>query len=158
MEIVERFMEKASSDLRRVVLPEAEEPRMLAAARRLKDEAIATPVVCGAREVFEKTADENGIDVSDIEFVDVASSERMGQYIDRYVANRGSKETVAARLLSRPLYYGAMMVAEGDADGMVGGCLSITAAVIKAASLTVGYAEGITAPSSFFIMVVPNCQ
>ena len=158
MELIKRFMEKASNDLRRIVLPEAEEPRMLAAARRVKDESIAVPVVCGDREVFEKTADENGIDVSDIEFVDVASSERMGQYINRYVASRGSKEKIAARLLSRPLYYGGMMVAEGDADGMVGGCLSITAAVIKAASLTVGYAEGITAPSSFFIMVVPNCE
>lgn len=158
MEIIERFMEKASSDLRRVVLPEAQEPRMLAAARRLKDERIATPVVCGEREVFEKTAGESGIDVSDIEFVDVASSDRMGQYIDRYVANRRSKKTVAARLLSRPLYYGGMMVAAGDADGMVGGCLSITPAVIKAAALTVGYAEGITAPSSFFIMVVANCE
>ena len=158
MELIKRFMEKASNDLRRIDLPEAEEPRMLAAARRVKDESIAVPVVCGDREVFEKTADENGIDVSDIEFVDVASSERMGQYINRYVASRGSKEKIAARLLSRPLYYGGMMVAEGDADGMVGGCLSITAAVIKAASLTVGYAEGITAPSSFFIMVVPNCE
>ena len=157
MGIIERFIEAARGDVQRIVLPEAEEPRMLAAARRLKDESIAEPVVCGDRAVFEKTASENDIDLGGIEFVDIAGSDRMQQYVDRYVAGRGSKQTVAQRLLSRPLYYGAMMVAEGDADGMVGGCRSITAAVIKAASLTVGYAEGITAPSSFFIMVVPGC-
>lgn len=157
MGIIDRLIDMARTDVRRIVLPEAEEPRMLEAARRLKDEGIAEPVIVGEKAILEKTSSDCGVKVGDIEFVDVSDNPLTGRYVDAYVANRGSKQTVAERLLSRPLYFGAMMVAEDDADGMVGGCQSITAAVIKAASLTVGYAEGITAPSSFFIMVVPDC-
>jgi phosphate acetyltransferase len=157
MGIVERIIENARKEPKRIVLPEPEEPRMLKAARRLSDEGIAEPVIVGERAALENTAREAGIDVDGLEFVEVAASEFTERYVSAYVANRGSKETVARRLLSRPLYFGGMMVAQGDADRMVGGCRSITPAVIKAASLTVGYGEGITAPSSFFIMVVPNC-
>ena len=158
MEIIARFIETAKSDIKRIVLPEVAEGRMLQAARRLKDDGIAEPVLVGDPAECEKAAAEIGVDVSDIRFVETAAGPAMDRYVERYVANRGSKEKIARRLLSKPLYFGGMMVAEGDADGMVGGCSSITAAVIKAASLTIGYAPGITAPSSFFIMVVPGCE
>ncbi len=157
MELIERFVEAAKSDLKHIVMPESNEPRMLAAARRIKDEGVAVPVICGDHEDIARTARANEIDLEGVEFVEISPDARMQAYVDHYVANRGSTGTVAQRLLSRPLYYGGMMVARGDAHGMVGGCRSITAAVVKAASLTVGYADGTTAPSSFFIMVVPRC-
>ncbi len=158
MEIIARFIEMAKGDVKQIVLPEVAEGRMLQAARRLKDEQIAEPVLVGDPGECEKAASEIGLDISDIRFVEPVAGPVMDRYVERYVTNRGSKEKIARRLLSKPLYFGGMMVAEGDADGMVGGCSSITAAVIKAASLTIGYAAGITAPSSFFIMVVPGCK
>lgn len=60
------------------------------------------------------------------------------------------------RLLKRPLYFGAMMVKAGDAEAMVGGAASPTRRVIEAGLLTVGLADGITTPSSFFLMLAPG--
>ena len=65
---------------------------------------------------------------------------------------------MARRLVRRPLVYAGMMVACGYADGMVGGVTCPTAKVLQAAALTIGYAEGVSAPSSFFIMVVPRLR
>ena len=71
-----------------------------------------------------------------------------------------SRESVtpamASRLVSKPLYFGGMMVRQGDADAMVAGCANPTRRVIEAGLMTVGLAEGIALPSSYFLMVVPN--
>jgi len=158
MSLIGKFVEAAKRQKKRIILPEADEPRMLQAARQVKDEGIAEPVIVGEAAAYEATKASLGLNMSDIEFVDVASTGSMDRYVESYVASRGSKDSIARRLLSRPLYYGGMMVAQKDADGMVGGCLNLTATVIKAASLTIGYADGITSPSSLFIMVVPNCE
>ncbi len=66
------------------------------------------------------------------------------------------KETIAQRLVKKSLSFGAMMVACEDADGMIAGVANSTANVISTASLIVGFQKGISTPSSFFIMVIPN--
>jgi phosphate acetyltransferase len=59
-------------------------------------------------------------------------------------------------MIARPVFYGGMMVRQGDADTMVAGVSTATANVIQAGALTVGYAAGITTASSFFLMIVPD--
>jgi phosphate acetyltransferase len=68
------------------------------------------------------------------------------------VDGRGVKEAIARRMLQKPLYRGAAMVAAGEADVMVAGADSPTRRVIEAASLAIGLADGVTTPSSFFLM------
>jgi phosphate acetyltransferase len=63
---------------------------------------------------------------------------------------------MATRLVSKPLYFGGMMVRQGDADAMVAGCANSTRRVIEAGLMTVGLASGIALPSSYFLMVVPD--
>ncbi|MGE0613329.1 MAG: phosphate acyltransferase, partial [Hyphomicrobiales bacterium] len=63
---------------------------------------------------------------------------------------------MAERLVQKPLYFGAMMVREGRADAMVAGDSIPTRRVIEAAMMTVGLADGVRTPSSFFLMIVPN--
>jgi phosphate acetyltransferase len=58
--------------------------------------------------------------------------------------------------LRKPLFYGGMMVAAGDADTAVGGVASATATLIQAGVLTVGLLPGIKTPSSYFLMIVPD--
>jgi len=66
---------------------------------------------------------------------------------------RGMKEAIARRLLSKPLYRAAAMVAAGEADAMVAGADSPTKRVIEAASIAIGLDETIKTPSSFFLML-----
>jgi len=148
MNLIDSFIERAREKPRRIVLPESDE-RMLEAAKRLAAEGIAVPVlVRGPKDDF---AAPDGVEVAD-----ASDAAKLEKYATSYAKARGVKEGIAARLVKKPLMFGAMMVSEGDADGMVAGVANPTAQVISAAGLCVGYAEGATGASSFFIMVVPG--
>jgi phosphate acetyltransferase len=87
--------------------------------------------------------------------VDVAANPTEAQ-VAALVSARGMKEAMARRLLQKPLYRAAAMVAAGEADAMVAGADSPTRRVIEAASMAIGLADGVTIPSSYFLMVFPD--
>ena len=109
----------------RVVFPEAEDPRVSAAMALLKDAGLAHPIGLGA--------------VSDAQ-------------VEALVAARGMKEGLARKMLEKPLIRAAAMVAAGEADAMVAGADSPTRRVIEAAGIAIGLADGVSLPSSFFLM------
>ena len=145
-DIVAACIAKARAKPRRVVFPEGNDERIVAAARRLKDERIAIPILLGT-----------GGTVDGIEVIDPETSERLSAYAGLYAAGRpGSGGKVAERLVKRPLFHAGMMVRAGDADAMIAGVANPTGRVIEAGLMTVGLAEGIRTPSSFFLMIVPG--
>ena len=91
--------------------------------------------------------------------LDPARSDRASDYIAAYRQRRPSLPDAAARrMVQRPLVFGAMTLAVGDADTMVAGVASATVSVIQAITLAVGYAPGIETASSFFLMLVPTAD
>jgi phosphate acetyltransferase len=58
--------------------------------------------------------------------------------------------------MRRSLFFGAMMVRQGMADGSVAGSLSTTGDVLRAGIQIIGVAEGISIVSSFFLMIFPQ--
>ena len=72
------------------------------------------------------------------------------------VERRGLKEAIARRMLAKPLFRAAAMVASGAADAMVAGADSPTKRVIEAASIVIGLRPGVRTPSSFFLMLFPD--
>jgi phosphate acetyltransferase len=148
MDIVQGFFETARKRRLTVVLPEGEDPRILAAARRLKDEGLAEPVVLGA-------APGAGIDLSGVALIDPRSDARLAAYGAVLAAGREKMTpAMATRLASKPLYFAGMMVAQGHAAAMVAGAANPTRRVIEAGLMTVGLSSGIALPSSFFLMLV----
>ena len=131
---------------------------MLAAARRLVDEGIARPILIGKPDDVATAAKEAGVALDGIEIIDSKESDKTDAYTSIYMERRGKTEGVARRMVRRPLYYAGMMVDQGDADTMVAGVVNATALVIQAGALTVGLAEGIETPSSFFLMIIPDFQ
>lgn len=154
--MVEEYIDSIRGRELTVVLPEGKDERVIAAARRLKDEGIAEPIVLGDPDELAVAIDRAGIDLNSIVTVDPCKSERLDFYTDQYGNVHGRKAKFHKRLVRRPLFYGGMMVRCGDADSMVGGIASPTASVIQAGALTVGFAPGIKTPSSFFLMIVPG--
>ena len=153
MDIIERLVERAKTRGRSVVLPEGDDPRILRAARRLLDANIARPVLVGDRPALAETAAVAGVSLDDIEIVSPAASGRLDGYASHYVRGRPkTSERVAKRLLARPLFFAAMAVRAGDADTMVAGASQPTARVIEAGMMSVGLADGISTPSSFFLI------
>ena len=157
MDIISRFAQRAKGKGLCVVLPEGRDERIIKAARRLKDEDIARPVVLGKPEQIEAACKQAGVNIEDVETINPKESSRLDVYVERYSLRRKDVEAAIARhVVAKPLFYGGMMVACGDADAMVGGAAGATASVIQAGILTVGLAPGIKTPSSCFLMVVPD--
>ncbi len=154
MDLVERLIAQAKARRRTIVLPEGDDPRILQAARRLHDEGIARPLLIGDREALEVSAAAADAPLDAIESVSPRTSEALDAYAALYVQGRPkANERVARRLLAKPLFYAAMAVKAGDADALVAGASQPTARVIEAGLMSVGLADGIATPSSFFIMV-----
>jgi phosphate acetyltransferase len=156
MDLVKQFISSSKGRGQTVVLPEGSDARVIAAARRLVDEKIAQPIVIGTSDEVGKAAAQAAVSMGDITTIDPATSASFEAYVAAYAASRGLKESVAKRMVARPAFYGGMMVRQGDADTMVAGVCTATANVIQAGALTVGYAPGIAAASSFFLMILPE--
>jgi len=158
--LIENIKERARKNPKRIVLAEGEEGRVIEAAAICRESGIAIPVLLGNEEQIMKLTSSLSVDLDGIEVIDPDSSNEMGKYISLYMESRGSKhvtQEMAKRLIKRPLYLGALMVRAGDVNGMVAGCKSLTATVVKAGQLMIGLKEGVSAPSSFFVMSIPDC-
>jgi phosphate acetyltransferase len=125
MSVLDRARAKAATLKARVVFPEAQEPRVAEAMARLAGEGLATP-----------------LPLAPVSEAQVAA----------LMAARGMKEGLARKMLEKPLIRAAAMVAAGEAEAMVAGADSPTRRVIEAAGLAIGLAEGVSLPSSFFLM------
>lgn len=132
MSLLERALTKARARKARLLLPETEDPRIKEAAARLRAEGLAEPISPDPAAPLEA-------------------------YVPFLQRNRpGLKAALARRMLERPLIRAAAMVAAGEADCMVAGAVAPTRRVIEAAQLGIGMAKGITTPSSFFAMLMPD--
>jgi len=157
MDIIGSFREKARGKNLSVVLPEGKDERIIQAARKLKDEDIARPIVLGKAEQLAAAIEKAGVTLDGIETVNPKESKKLDFYAERYSGRReGISVAVAKRIIVKPLFYGGMMVACGDADTAVGGVASATSILIQAGVLTVGLVPGIQTPSSYFLIVIPK--
>jgi phosphate acetyltransferase len=130
MDFLERFFDEARARRGRIVLPETGDERIVEAARRLRDEDLAEPILPGPPQ----------------------DDPRLDEYAALYPGN----PKVARRALLRPLFHAGMMVKAGHADAMLAGVANPTARVIEAGLMTIGLAPGIRTPSSFFLMAWPD--
>jgi phosphate acetyltransferase len=127
---LDRLFERARARRPRLVLPETGDERIVEAARRLKNQGIAEPILPDPENDQEK--------------------------LQRYAALYPGNPKIAERAVRRPLFFAGMMVKAGDADAVLAGVAHPTARVIEAGMMTIGLAEGIKTPSSFFLMIFEN--
>jgi phosphate acetyltransferase len=157
MDIISSFKEKVRGENLSVVLPEGRDERIIRAARRLKDEDIARPIVLGKPEQLEAAIEKAGVELDGIRTINPKKSDKLDVYAEIYSRQRdGISVAVAKHVVVKPMFYAGMMVACGDADIAVGGVASATATFIQAGVLTVGLIPGIKTPSSYFLMVIPS--
>lgn len=134
MSVIEETKARIKGQGLRLVMPEGSDARIAAAADILRSEQLAEVTVLDGKLA---TATPHEIAVV------IAQRPKMNA-------------PMAERLLAKPLFKAGAMVATGVADAMVAGVAHPTARVIEAALMTVGLAEGIATPSSFFLMQWPD--
>ena len=145
-ELLERLKERARARPRRIVFAEGGDNRVIAAAHRLKREKLAEPVLISRNAVL-------GLDS-----IDPASSPLLRECAEWYRQCRWAKgvtELEAGAMARKPLYFAALMVATGHADGCVAGAVHTSAETLRAAIHSIGPAAGVQTVSSAFLMDHP---
>ena len=159
MGIMAQVKAKARLDIKRIVLPEGDEPRTVQAAVQIRAEGIACPILLGDPARIQAVAAEKKTDLSGIEIINPLDSPKAAAYAQSLYELRKAKgvtEEDARKLVQDPMYYGIMMVKLNEADGLVSGAVHTTGDMLRPALQIIKTKPGLKVVSSSFLMDCPN--
>jgi len=156
LELINEIKQKASSLRKTIVLPESHDERVLKAAQILVAEKTVSVITLGNDEMIRKDAERLGVDLTGVRIIDPLKSDKLSDFTNIFFNLRKHKGVTieqARETISKDLFFGAMMVREGMADGSVAGSTAATGDVMRAGIQCVGMPEDISIVSSFFLML-----
>ncbi len=159
MLFISNVIEKLQRHPKRVVFPEGEEIRILQAARQFYALRLGAPIVLGEEAKVREIAANNNISLDHIRIINPAQSEDLDNFARRFYALRrekGMRATEAREAMLQPNYYGSMMLAMHQADGLVSGASHITGSVLRPLFQIIKLAPDIQTASSCMIMEVED--
>jgi len=159
IKLLEDIKKQAKLLKKKVVFPDSTDERTLKAAKILFDEGIAIPLLVGNEDEIRLKAKSVNVSLDNIKIFDPIKSDKLKYYSEIFYnirKHKGISLDEARKTMEHPLFFGAMMVREGEASGSVAGSLSTTGDVIRAGIQVIGLKEGIKIVSSFFIMIMPD--
>ena len=154
---LDTMIARAKQDKKTIVLPEGNDERTLAAAEQILKLGVADLVILGQRE----TIDSYLYDLEGARIVDPRTAEMredMASQLYELRKAKGMTPDQALELMDDELYFGVMMVKSGRADGMVAGACHSTGDVLRPCLQILKTAPGVALVSSFFVIVVPDCD
>ncbi|MCC6338076.1 MAG: NADP-dependent malic enzyme [Myxococcales bacterium] len=148
---------KARQATKKIVLNDGAHPRVLQAARILKEENLCTPVLVGRRPAVEKAIAEHKLEdeLGDVAIVDPDAHPDLARYVDAYLhlrRRRGVAKDKAEQRMRRGGFFGAMLVAQGEADGLVTGLTQSYPEAIKPALQIIRTREGRRAGGVYIVV------
>ncbi|HWR34454.1 MAG TPA: NADP-dependent malic enzyme [Clostridia bacterium] len=155
-ELMRMMVNKAKTDVKRVVFPEGENEKILRASRILVEEAIAHPILLGNEKKIQRKAERAGVTLDGIEIIDPLASEDREAYVQEYYAlrqRRGTTLSEATEMMGNRNVWGSMMVRQGRADALVSGVTQHYPDTIRPALHVIGVREGIHRVSATYAMV-----
>ncbi len=159
--VIEKITRRAIEADKKIVLPEAEDPRVIQAARQIVDRKYARVLLLGDPARVRRAGEELGVDLSDVEVISPLEDSLRPKYIDLLCERRKHKGLTleeADRILTDPVYYGGMLVGDCRVDGMVCGSICPTRDTVRSALFGVGLAEGNETVSacSLMLTIIPE--
>lgn len=154
---LDKIIDKAKSNKKTIVMAEGEDPRTLEAAEKVLERGIANIVIIGSEA--EITASGHNLDGATI--MDPKNSPLHDEFANEFYELRKAKGMTpekASETVEDNLYFGTMLIKSGHADGMVAGACHATSDVLRPALQILKTAPGVKYVSSYFVMIVPNCE
>ncbi len=161
MRFIGNVIEKMQRHPKRVVFPEGEEPRILQAARQFYALRMGVPILLGEQAKVRAVAEALKISLDGIRVINPATSEDLENFSSRLYRIRrekGLRPTEAREAMMQPNFYGAMMLAMHQADGLVSGASHITGSVLRPLFQIVRAAPDFEAVSSCTVMEVEDTR
>jgi phosphate acetyltransferase len=159
MSFIQSIQEKAQKNYRAIVLAEGTEERTLSAAAIAHQKKIAKLTLLGDEGEIQGVAKRLGVDISGLEIANPEKSAYFDEFAKAFYEMRKAKgmtEEAAAVQMKDALYFGAMMVKQGKAAGMVAGARNATSNVLRAALTIIRTAPGVASVSGAFVIISPK--
>ena len=151
---------RARRRLARLVLPEGHNDNIIRAAAQLLEDRTAHPILLGREERIHEKAREMGVKLDGIEIIYAADQEKMRHaYADELFRKRGRKGLTLAEAqwnLYKPIYFGASMVEEGEADTLVAGVEANYPEILRPVLQVVGTAKDVKRVAGLEVLAFPN--
>lgn len=161
MSFIDDIKARAKQDIKTICLPESQDIRVLKGAEQVLKEGYAGIILIGNKEEINELAKQNDINIEGAKIVDPKVSEKFSEYANKFYELRKAKGMTiekAKEIMKDNVYFGMMMVKEGDSDGLVSGACHSTADTLRPALQILKTAPGTKLVSAFFLMIVPNCE
>ncbi|KWX23826.1 phosphate acetyltransferase [Mycolicibacterium wolinskyi] len=154
-----QLLDRARSDVRRIVLPEGEDDRILKAAGRLLQRSVADLTILGDESQIRSRAAELGVDLAAATVLNPRTSELCDQFADQYAELRKHKGVTveqAREIIHDVSYFGTMLVHNDMVDGMVSGAMHTTAHTVRPAFEIIKTLPDVSTVSSIFLMCLED--
>ncbi|MBE2252061.1 MAG: NADP-dependent malic enzyme [Myxococcus sp.] len=156
-QVMSSVVTRARTSQKRVVLDDGENPRVLQAARILREDGICEPLLLGATNAIERAIVSARLEdeLEGVTIIDPVTSPRLAHYAETYWRlrqRRGLTQELAATRVARRTSFGAMMVREGDADGFVTGLTLAYPEAVRPQLEIIGTREGRRAGGVYLVV------
>ncbi|OEJ13617.1 phosphate acetyltransferase [Brachyspira hampsonii] len=160
---MDNLKEKAKSNPKTIILAEGYDERHVKAAVILeKEQLVKGLILVGDTAKIQSLAKENSLKLDDgfVRIFDPAKEAKTEQYIEMLFKAREkkgmTKDHAKDLITNHSIYAAAAMIADDDADGMVGGAVYSTGEMLRAALFLIGLKKGIRTLSSTFFLESPD--
>ncbi|KGN81690.1 malic enzyme [Porphyromonas cangingivalis] len=160
--LTRRLHEAAKLSSHKIVYAAGENVSTLKAAVEVRNQKLAEPIILGNPNKIKALAAELDLSLEGIEIVNHRSDEekaRRQEYSRQLAKNnwrKGGNVPEAMDQMFDPNYFGMMMVASGDADGMVTGVYSHHSHLANIAKQTVGLEDGVDHFATMHMVTLKN--
>lgn len=162
MSLIDNIIKRAKTSTQRIVLPEALEERTLTAADRALADGLADIILIGNEAEIHSLAGKLGLkNIGKASIIDPATSPRTAEYANLLYELRKAKGMTpeeAAKLVLDPLYFGCLIIKNGDADGQISGALSTTGQTLRPALQIIKCSPGISCVSGAMLLITKEKQ
>ena len=163
MAFIEEIKNRARNDIKTIILPEAEDKRVLEAASKVINQGFAKVILLGDKNRILENSKKYDINLDGVDIINPLTSEKKEEYKQKLYElrkNKGMTLEQAEELLKEPIYFGMMMLKDENskADGLVSGAAHSTANTLRPALQILKTKPGTKLVSAFFVMCVPNCE
>ncbi|EKN6372594.1 NADP-dependent oxaloacetate-decarboxylating malate dehydrogenase [Yersinia enterocolitica] len=154
---------QAKKEMKRVVLAEGEEERVLHATQELISQGLAYPILIGRPNVIETRLKKLGLQITagkDFEVVNNESDPRFNEYWHEYyqiMKRRGvSQEQARRAVIGNPTLIGSIMVHRGEADAMICGTIGTYHEHYDVVEKVFGFREGAHVAGAMNALLLPT--
>lgn len=160
MDLMTQLVARAKANKQRIVLAEGTEERTIKAADRILADGVADIILIGDRAEIDALVAKHGLThIEKATIIDPKNNPEKEKYatlLYNLRKNKGMTPEQASSLAENPLYLGALIIKNGEADGEVAGAQNTTGDVLRPALQIIKTAPGISCVSGAFIMICPN--